>query len=130
MLSLGQHVEWGNEESCFRGLAQASAACSSVQPLLLACTTNALCLLRSGCAVAAKQHGQWIVINGPVLQALAELYRLQPSIADAAAEAEAEAEAAGGGPSGEQQAAARDEAQQRRRQREWTVQHVLLPALR
>ncbi|KAI7838887.1 hypothetical protein COHA_007352 [Chlorella ohadii] len=84
VLSLGQHVEWGNEESCFRGLAQA----------------------------------------------LAELYRLQPSIADAAAEAEAEAEAAGGGPSREQQAAAREEAQQRRRQREWTVQHVLLPALR
>lgn len=25
VLALGQHVEWGNEETCFRGLAQASA---------------------------------------------------------------------------------------------------------
>ncbi|PRW20651.1 DNA mismatch repair Mlh1 isoform X1 [Chlorella sorokiniana] len=81
VLALGQHVEWGDEESCFRGLAQA----------------------------------------------LAELYRLQPSIGDAAAEAEAEA-AAGG--NSEEQQAARDAAQQRQRQREWTVQHVLLPALR
>lgn len=62
------------------------------------------------------------------MQALAELYRLQPSFADAAEEGDLEAEA--GQANGEQQAAAREAAQQRRRQREWSVQHVLLPALR
>lgn len=61
-----------------------------------------------------------------LLQALAELYRLQPSIADAAAEVAA----AAGDATKEQRAAAAVEAEQRRRQREWTAQHVLLPALR
>ena len=60
-------------------------------------------------------------------QALAEFYRLQPCIADAA-----EAEAAEGASELEAAAAAAAAAgaDQRRRQREWSVQHVLLPALK
>jgi hypothetical protein len=53
---------------------------------------------------------------------LAEFYSVQPCIADAAAE-----EGAEGGEGGEGEDAA---AEQRRRQREWTVRHVILPALK
>lgn len=52
----------------------------------------------------------------PTPQALAEFYSVQPHLDDAAAEA-------GGG--GEDAAAER-----RRQQREWTVRHVILPALK
>ena len=61
-------------------------------------------------------------------QALAELYSVQPSIADAAAEG---GDGSGSGSGGEgEEAAAVEAAEGRRQQREWTVQHLVMPALR
>lgn len=81
--------------------------------------------MSAGCGWRPKFN---VCCKSTLPQALAELYRLQPSIADAAAEADAQA--AAGGSDGQQQLMAHEAAGQRRRQREWTVQHVLLPALR
>ena len=65
------------------------------------------------------------------LQALAEFYRVQPNIADAAAggtAAVSDSDSSGGEEEPRTDAASASE--QRRRQQEWTVQHLVFPALR
>jgi hypothetical protein len=65
------------------------------------------------------------------LQALAEFYRVQPNIADAAGGGTAAVSDSGSsGGEEEPRTDAASTPEQRRRQQEWAVQHLVFPALR
>lgn len=89
-------------------------------------------LVASQCWLAARIQILWkssSSLGVLAVQALAELYSVQPSIADAAAAAEA-AGACEQEEQGEAAATVAAAAEQRRQAHEWTAQHIIFPALR
>lgn len=141
VLALGQKVEWTEEEACFQGLAQVGLNWVGHMPvgrlpgmtwhIVSSHSTSAL-LLQSAPLPSSSAPRKFVIgiavlhLVWCLLQALAELYCVQSSVADAAGSE------AGSSSSNEDEEHAQQQqlAAQRRRQLEWTVQHVILPALR